>query len=484
MRSVTKALEGIERGITGGPFVPTWESLQTYEAPPWFRDAKFGIFIHWGPYSVPAFDSEWYPRNMYMQGHKVFEHHVKTYGPQNKFGYKDFIPMFKAPRFDADRWAELFRAAGAKYVVPVAEHHDGFAMYDCKFSRWNSVKMGPKRDVIGELAAAIRQQGMVFGLSNHRIEHWFFMDEGMKFDSDVRDPRYADFYGPAKPMDSPMNPPEGKAWLDDWLARCCDLVDKYEPQLFYFDWWINYHMAKAHLRKFAAYYYNNGTARNQGVVLNYKEDAFPPGAAVLDFERGIPDSIGTNYWQTDTAVGKNSWCHVRDMQYKTAGDLIGDLVDVVSKNGNLLLNIGPRADGVIPREDAALLREIGRWLKVNGEAIYGTRPWKVFGEGPTCAPAGMFAEDKRSPYTARDIRFTTRDARTLYAITLAVPGSELAIRTLGANVRLYTGTIENVELLGSRQPVKWQRTVNGLTVKLPGTGLSPHAIALKISGTW
>jgi alpha-L-fucosidase len=482
MKSIAKALPQVERGISAGPFAPTWESLLKYQVPDWFQDAKFGIFIHWGVYSVPAFDSEWYPRHMYTQGHKVFDHHVKTYGPQSQFGYKDFIPLFKARRFDADRWARLFKKAGARYVIPVAEHHDGFAMYDCSFSKWTATKMGPKRDLIGELAAAIRRQGLIFGLSNHRIEHWYFMDEGRKFDSDIRSGRWDDFYGPAQPKDSPMDPPLGSQWLDEWLVRCCELVDKYQPQLFYFDWWINYHMAKAHLRKFAAYYYNRGAATNQGVVLNYKDDAFPPGAAVIDFERGIAPDVRPMYWQTDTAVGKQSWSHVQDMEYKAPGELIGDLVDIVSKNGNLLLNIGPRADGSIPDEDEGILLAIGDWLRVNGEAIYDSRPWKVYGEGPTRPAAGMFSESQRATYTGQDIRFTTKGANTLYALCLDWPGKDLTIHSLGANVRLFPGAIEDVQLLGASAPLKWVREAGGLRVTLPARKPCKHAFAFKITG--
>jgi alpha-L-fucosidase len=196
---VTKAVKLVDEVAAHGPFQPTWPSLEKYETPRWYRDAKFGIFLHWGVYSVPAFDSEWYPRNMYIVGSPVYKHHIATYGPQSKFGYKDFIPLFRAEKFNPDAWAELFRKAGAKYVVPVAEHHDGFAMYDLSFSNWTAVKMGPKRAVVGELARAVRGQGLHFGASSHRAEHWWFMNGGRTFDSDVQDPRYADFYGPARP---------------------------------------------------------------------------------------------------------------------------------------------------------------------------------------------------------------------------------------------------------------------------------------------
>lgn len=237
-------------------------------------DAKFGIFIHWSVYSVPAFQNEWYPRNMYIKGHPAYQHHLETYGPHDKFGYRDFIPMFTAENWDPKDWARLFCEAGARYVVLVAEHHDGFALYDCSYTRWNSMKMGPKRDIVGELAEAVREEGLAFGVSYHRAEHWWFFEGGMQFNSDVRDPRYYDFYGPAKPSDTQPD----EEFLRDWLRRACELVDKYRPQLFYFDWWIEQPVFEPYLRFFAAYYYNRAYKWGTGVVINYKHNAFPEGA--------------------------------------------------------------------------------------------------------------------------------------------------------------------------------------------------------------
>ena len=383
--------------LPAGPFDPTWESLHGYRVPQWYQDAKFGIFIHWGVYSVPAFGNEWYPRNMYIPGSPEFEHHVATYGPQSRFGYKDFIPLFRAERFDPDRWAELFRRAGAKFVVPVAEHHDGFAMYDCSLSDWNAVKMGPKRDVIGELAAAVRRQWLVFGLSTHRAEHWWFFNGGMQFDSDVQDGRFADLYGPAQPHGTQPH----EAFLEDWLARTCELVDRYQPQLVWFDWWIEEPAFAPFLRRFAAYYYNRGAQWQRGVVINYKNRAFPEGTAVYDIERGQLDDICPLPWQTDTSISKNSWGYVQKQDYKTPGDIIGDLVDIVSKNGVLLLNIGPRPDGTIPEPEEAILLEIGRWLAVNGEAIYGSRPWRSTGRGPRASSLARSATPGARPLPPR-----------------------------------------------------------------------------------
>ena len=261
-------------------FEPTWESLQQYQVPDWYQNGKFGIFIHWGVYSVPAFGNEWYPRNMYLEGSPEFEHHVKTYGPQVKFGYKDFIPQLTGEKFDAEQWAQLFKEAGARFVVPVAEHHDGFAMYDCSFSDWTAVKMGPRRDIVGELAAAVRKHDLTFGVSSHRAEHWWFFDGGRRFDSDVQDPAYESFYGPAQPAASvSFTDPawESRDWqprphakfLEDWLARTCELVDKYQPQIVWFDWWIVQHIFEPYLQRFAAHFYNR-TANWGGGVINYK----------------------------------------------------------------------------------------------------------------------------------------------------------------------------------------------------------------------
>lgn len=466
-----------EHTIRSGPYTASWESLERHETPAWYVDGKFGIFIHWGLYSVPAFGSEWYPRNMYQQGSPEYNHHVETFGPQSKFGYKDFIPMFRAENYRPDDWAALFKEAGARFVVPVAEHHDGFAMYDTALSEWSAAKMGPKRDLIGDLAKAVRKEGLVFGLSSHRAEHYFFMNGGRKFDSDVQDPKYADFYGPAAPDGQPAD----TAFLDDWLARCTELVDKYKPQLFWFDWWIEQPEFKPYLRKFAAYYYNRGARWRRGVAINYKNAAFPPKAAVYDIERGRLAGIRPIFWQTDTAVSRNSWGYVTNQDYKAADDIIDDLVDIVSKNGALLLNIGPRPDGTIPEPEQQILRDIGAWLKVNGEAIYGTRPWIRYGEGPTQVVGGSFKDTERGRFTGRDIRFTTKGG-TLYAIAMAWPGEEVTITSLGRDAGLVSGEPRTVSLLGSDAKLSWKVTGAGLVVRLPAREPSQRGAALKITG--
>jgi len=490
--AVQRQLARIEHAPSG-PFTADWDSLGAYRIPEWFRDAKFGIFIHWGVFSVPAFDNEWYPRNMYIQGSKAFKHHVQTYGPQSKFGYKDFIPMFRAEHFDPDAWVDLFARAGARYVVPVAEHCDGFAMYDSGVDPWNAAKMGPRRDVLGELAAAIRKRGLHFGASSHRAEHWWWYDGGMTFDSDVRDPQFANLYGPAKPRalpgDDPSREPDpnhleqwlapDRAFIDDWLARSTELVDKYHPDFMYFDWWIGQPAFQPYLKRFAAYYYNQAAGRKQPVVLTYKMNDFPENAAVLDVERGKLDAIRLLPWQTDTSVSIHSWGYVEHDEYRSAKSLIDELVDVVSKNGNLLLNVGPKSDGAIPDEARNILLQIGAWLATNSEAIYGSRPWLVYGEGPTKVASSALDTDIQN-YTAEDIRYTTHGG-ALYAIALGWPdGGKLRLHSLYRGNPYLEGELCSVQLLGTEGELKWTVEDDGLHITLPSRQPDEPAFAFRI----
>jgi alpha-L-fucosidase len=460
----------------------TWESLEKYQIPDWFRDAKFGVFIHWGIYSVPAYQNEWYPRNMYIKDSKEYKHHIETYGPQNKFGYKDFIPMFTAKYFDVDKWVDLFKKAGAKYIVPVAEHHDGFAMYNTSLSRWNAALMGPKRDIIGELEKATRKANLHFGVSSHRIEHWWFFGEGRSFDSDVNDSAYADFYGPATPIDGTKvgvkGPPISQQFMNDWLLRDVELVNLYHPDLVWFDWWIDQTEMESYRKSFAAFYYNQALLWNKGVVINYKHEAYPPHTAVLDLERGKLPGIRQEAWQTDDAIGNNSWGFTNDNSFKSVQYVITNLIDIVSKNGNLLLNIGPRSDGTITEEETNVLLGTGKWLSVNGEAIYGTRPWKIYGEGPTESASGEFKTQK--PYASADIRFTSK-GDTLYAITLALPASGESIRIHALGSKENNGMIARIEIIGSDKKLKWSQGKDALIIQAPDSFPSENAAAFRIS---
>ncbi|MBQ8982779.1 MAG: alpha-L-fucosidase, partial [Lachnospiraceae bacterium] len=309
--SMKEYLDKIDQVIAQGPYTDTWDSLSNWRVPEWFPKAKFGIFIHWGLYSVPACANEWYSRNMYIKGMPAYEHHIKTYGPQKEFGYKDFIPMFTAEKFDPQEWVQLFREAGAEYMVPVAEHHDGFQMYKSEISHYNAYEMGPKRDIIGELKEAAERSNMQFATSSHRAEHWWFMGHGKEFDSDIKEPLVrGDFYWPAMPepnnQDLYSKPYPTEEYLNDWLIRTCELIDKYQPAFLYFDWWIQHEAFKPYLRKVMAYYYNRGEEWRRPVAVCYKHDALAFGTGIVEIERGA-FADGKNYpWQTDTAVARNS----------------------------------------------------------------------------------------------------------------------------------------------------------------------------------
>lgn len=483
-------LETIEKVIAQGPYKASWESLSAYRVPEWYQKAKFGIFIHWGIYSVPAFGSEWYSRNMYIQGSGEFKHHVETYGEQSRFGYKDFIPMFRAEHFSAEKWAELFKEAGAGYVVPVAEHHDGFQMYRSEISHWNAYEMGPKRDVLGELTDSCRRRGIKTGLSSHRIEHWFFMGHGKEFDSDVREPmERGDFYWPAMPerdhQDLYSDPAPTEEFLQDWLVRCCELVDRYRPRIIYFDWWIQHSAVRPYLTKFAAYYYNRAAEWGSDAVINYKHDAFLFGTAVPDIERGQFAEAKPYFWQTDTSVALNSWGYTKNNRYRPVSDILCDMVDIVSKNGCLLLNIGPRADGTIPEEDRRILLEIGQWLKINGEAIYGTRVWRKYGEGPTRIVEGQFSDGIKKNFTSRDFRFTMAGGY-LYAIALKCSeDGKYCIVSLGeqdaSRQANFHGIIKEAAVLGCSERPVWNRTPEGLLLQTSYRSDKPVVFKIRIA---
>ena len=484
----TKILQHVDEVNASGPFRPDWESLKTYQAPQWYQDAKFGIFIHWGVYSVPAFGSEWYPRMMYVPGSAEYKHHLETYGTQDKAGYKDFIPKFKAANYDPVAWAKLFKDSGAKYVVPVFEHHDGFQMYDSALSDWTAVKMGPHRDLWGDLAKAVRAEGLHLGASSHRVEHDFFMGVGRQIRSDVNDPHNASLYGPAHNwLQNPGGTPLGndftyvsQAWTHDWLARSAEIVEKYHPDLVYFDWWIGQPSVRTDLARFAAFYYNT-SAKNGGTVgvINYKDWAMQPQSAVLDIERGQLGDIRQEKWQTDTSISNRSWGYIENDNFKSPQSIVQLLADVVSKNGNLLLNVGPKSDGTIPEQAQSILHEIGAWLKTNGDGIYGTKPWRVYGEGPTKPAAGSFHEGD-VPYTPQDFRFTTKNG-VLYAIEMVPPKGEVVIQALGADTA-GEEKVGSVSQLGASS-VSFEQKGDGLHLKVAAQdGKFPVVYKIQFAG--
>jgi alpha-L-fucosidase len=490
-------LKEAERQANDGPFRPDWASLRTYQIPQWYKDAKFGIFIHWGVYSVPSAENEWYPRNMYQPkegAYKDFQERFASKDPAHKdeLGYKDLIPKFTAEKWDPAAWAQLFKAAGARYVVPVAEHHDGFSMYDSGLSDWTAVKMGPKRDVIGDLAAAVRKEGLHFGLSSHRAEHDFFFDGGRSIRSDVNDPKYASLYGPAHAY---LESEHGTnlvndwtyvspAWTADWLARATELVEKYKPEIVYYDWWIGQPNFRSRVQEFDAFYYNFAAAHGYTGVVNFKDYSMDWKSAVRDFERGQLAEIVPDHWQTDTSISKLSWGYIEHDQYQPPDFLIHQLIDIVSKNGNLLLNIGPKPDGTIPDQIQTTLLAMGTWLKANGEAIYDTTPWKIYGEGPTKVVEGAFHDQDTKPYTPEDFRFTAK-GNTVYAIGMGCPAAGqdgyATIHALGSEKEAKGLKFQSVELIGSPEKLTWLQTPEALNVKLPASSNCTYAYVLKIA---
>lgn len=467
-------LQKIEEVIQNGPYFDNWDSLASMQVPPWFLQAKFGIFIHWGLYSIPAHNNEWYSRNMYCKDSEEWTYHRRTYGDQKDFGYKDFIPLFQAQNFDANEWARIFRDAGAKYIFPVAEHHDGFQMYKSKISRYNAFEMGPHRDILGELRAAAKENGLHFCTSSHRAEHWFFMGPGKQFESDIHEPlKRGDFYWPSMPEgnfdDLQSEPYPNEEYLNDWLLRTCELADNYRPELIYFDWWVQHEAFKPYLQKFAAYYYNRAVSWGAPAAICYKHDGLMFGTGIPEVERGTFADAKPYPWQTDTAIARNSWCYTDSLEYKSSGEIIRQLIDIVSKNGNLLLNVGPKADGTIAEKDRQILREIGAWLRVNGEAVFGSRVWRKSAEGPTKTKEGQFTDGAETVYTKDDYRFTVRGG-SIYAFAMQSPDDgHSVIKSLGKssdqNLPEFHGLIERVSILGEDETPEWYADGEGLHIK-------------------
>ena len=414
-------------------YEPTWESLREYkEIPKWLRDGKFGIYTHWGPYAVHAYGSNttWYSFALYLDANgEARKHFEKTFGKLTPtFGYKDLIPKFTAEKFDADEWADLFAKSGAKFAGPVAEHHDGFAMWDTKFSKWNAAKMGPKRDVVGELAKAVRKRDMKFVTAFHHAANWFFFPVLDKR-YDTGDPKNYGLYGQPHKRGAMRN----QAFIDEWYGKIIEVIDNYSPDFIWFDFALD-SIPEGYVKDFLAYYYNHAEAKGKEVVVTYKGNDLVPATGVRDLELGQEPKITYHEWITDSTVDdRGAWGYANDLVFKSPDRVIDNLVDRVSKNGYLLLNVGPKPDGTIPDEARDLLLEMGKWLKVNGEGIYGTSPWIIAGEGPT--NLGEASEigfnEAATVYTKEDVRFTVK-GDTIYATFLAWPGEKAVIRTLCA----------------------------------------------------
>ena len=517
-----------KKNVTGeitGPFQPDWDSLaKNYQCPDWFRDAKFGIWAHWTAQCVPE-QGDWYARQMYIQGHRHYEHHLKTYGHPTKTGFMEIDNLWKAKNWRPEELMELYVNAGAKYFVALANHHDNFDNYDSKYHAWNSVNVGPKRDIVGTWARIARKHGLRFGVTNHSAHswHWFQTAYGYDGEGDQAGRRYdaskltmADGRGkwwegldPQELYAGPnMVVPDGltsvkdvadwhnrndRVWTEDppamnpkftetWYLRCRDLVDKYHPDLLYFDN-TGLPLGQAGL-DITAHFYNASLqwhgGKNQAVV-NGKN--LPPEhrpALVEDYERGFADDIKPQPWQTDTCIG--GWHYDRGVfenhRYKTVGQVARMLVDIVSKNGNLLLNIPVKGDGTIDADEVKFLHGLAAWMKINGEGIFESRPWKVFGEGPTKVQGGMFNENKVK-FGAQDIRFTAK-GENLYAYFLGWPeDGRLNIQSLASGA--MDKPIKSIKLLGSRENIAWTQDAGGLHATLPATKPGNDVFALKLA---
>ena len=469
------------------PFDASASSLQRYQTPAWFRDAKFGIWSHWGPQAVPR-QGDWYARNMYIQGSSQYEYHLKTYGHPTIHGYKDIIPLWKAEKWNPDELMDLYVKSGAKYFVSMGVHHDNFDLWNSHFHSWNAVKMGPHRDIVGQWQAAAKKRGLPFGVSEHLAASysWFQVSHGSDktgplagIPYDGADPNFQELYH-TPVSDASAWYTENPAAQREWKQRIEDLIDIYHPDLLYSDGGIPFGEVG---RSVIAHFYNSNRALHNGhleAVYNYKNigsGEFIEGAGVLDVERGGLQQISPLPWQTDTSIG--DWFYSENYRYKTADEVIHLLADTVSKNGNLLLNVVQYADGSLPPQSQQFLQQMAVWMPINGEAIYGTRPWKVFGEGPTQMETGNFRED--FPFSARDIRFTTKNG-ALYAITLGVPREKVVIRALSSDAPLVKNDPTRVELLGYNGKLNWQRTAKGLEIEVPPNLNLQHAYAFKMSG--
>lgn len=481
-------LAEIDRVNREGKYHPDWDSLAKHPVPAWYREKRLGIFLHWGVFSVPAYH-DWYARNMYIEGSEEHKWHLEHYGDPKEFGFKDFIPDFKMDKFDPQLWAKLFREAGADYIVPVAEHHDGFQNYESELSHWNAMEMGPHRDITGDLLREAERLGMTLGVSTHRVEHWFFLGNGRKMGCFGDELKLGDYEWPAMPEqnhhDLFSEPAPTEEFLTDWLLRCCELVDRYHPRIIYFDWWIQHSAVKPYLKRFAAYYFNR-MEEYGGCVINYKHDAMPFGIGVPDIERGQFAEAKPFLWQSDTSVMRHSWCYSEQpgkAVFKTPGEIICDLIDVVCKNGRLLLNFGPKPDGELRAKEIEILKAMAAWMKVNDEAVHGTTVWRIAQEGPTKIQEGQFADGAARGFTSQDFRFTCNGS-AVYATCLVCPeDGKLHIKSLreadASHLPLWHGVIEKVEVLGCGE-CAWTRDEEALHVDM-GSWRSDMPVVVKIT---
>jgi alpha-L-fucosidase len=468
-----------------------WKSIENVNpAPSWFKDAKLGIYAHWGPVSSAFEGSDpdtwyagWHGMKMYEDDKKVktkngkpsnnYIHHKKKYGNPKKYGYNHIIEQFDGSGFNAKEWANLFAKSGAKFAGPVAMHHDNFAMWDSKTTRWNSMNYGGV-DPSAALKKEIEAKGMKFMASFHHAFTWKYFAPAHAHGG--IDPKDYDLYTNPHSLDS--DTPD-KQFYKDWWGKLKEYIDVYQPDLIWFDWWLE-NMTEESRLKFLAYYYNKGLEWNKEVAVCYKESTFTEMTAIKDYERGRPNQPKVNPWLTDTSPG--AWFYRPGAKFKTPNELVDVLVDIVSKNGLMLLNVPPNPDGSIPKVMEDLLIDMGAWLHVNGEAIYSTRPWTIFGEGPTRLPEGghKVEEKVKIEYTDTDIRFTKKSDNEFFAIVMDTPANEIVIKSLSTRIGVLNSKILKIELLGSKDEIKWERNEKGLVIQVPKTFPTEYAHAFRI----
>jgi alpha-L-fucosidase len=469
---------------------PSWESLaKVNPAPTWFQDAKFGIYAHWGPVSSAFEGMEkgtwlggWHGMMMYDNGKldpnkkgkpsSNYLHHKKKYGDPAKYSYKYLIEQFDPSEFDAEEWADLFAQSGAKFAGPVAMHHDNFAMWDSKATRWNSVNYGGI-DPSADLKKEIEARGMNFMASFHHAFTWKYFGPAHAYGG--VDPEDYDLYTDPHGLDDDT---PSERFYKEWWAKLKEYIDVYEPDLIWFDWWLE-EMTEECRQQFLAYYYNKGMEWGKDVVVSYKESTFPEPLAVKDYERGRPNQPKDQVWLTDTSPG--AWFYRPNAQFKTPNELIDILVDIVAKNGLMLLNVPPNPDGTIPQEMKDLLVDMGSWLEVNGDAIYATRPWTVFGEGPTRLPEGGHKIEKiKIEYSNKDIRFTKKSDTEFFIIVMDEPDEELIVKSLSTELGVFNSTIKEISLLGSDAEIEWKRDERGLVISGLKEMPTKHAHAFRV----
>ena len=473
-------------------FEPNFESLSKHKAAPeWFQDAKLGMYFHWGPYSVPAYGSAWYPANMYIKGSSVNKFHEEKFGPIDEFGYEDFIPMFTAEHFDPENWADLFEMTGAKFAGPVAQHHDGFAMWGSKVNPWNAVDMGPKKDILGELFTSLKKRNIKTLATFHHArngqrnanvpERWGRngFNSHYPYQPDLptatTDPKLRKLFGNWENIED---------FNQYWLDQVEEVVDNYKPDILWYDSWLNM-IPEDKINEMLAYHFNSGIKNNQEVVVCSKHQDIPLEIGIDDLEQGGRRDIYPLPWMTDITLSNSRWMYVEGEKYKDAALVVRNMIDVWSKNGTVLLNISPRADGVINKEQRAILKDIGAWMEVHGEAVYGTRPFKIFGYGnANASDASHDGQSAKVKYTASDVRYTVaKDKKSMYVFFLGVPkaGKIIKMRAIGGFHRnLPPSPIKNIKLLGANIDIEWKLTPQTLLLTMPNVDYNPIATVLKL----